>query len=409
MLTPEAFNALLKTLEEPPSYVKFIFATTHPQKVLPTILSRCQRFDFVRIPNSKIVEKLKEIAKEEKIEIDDSVFFAIARACEGSLRDAESILDQLISFSQKDIRLSDVVSVLGIIEEDSFVDFVNAVCAQDTEKALNLISDIAARGKDTNYFLEGLLEYYRNLMVLKIAKSNSSGLVDLPQDSLKKMASQVAALSLADIMASINNIFAAQEMARKLGNTRLPLEILSVKLAMLGQKKEPVPAAQQPPKSNLSILKEEKGSADNSVTSFSLKPQEKLIDEPEEIKDQHAFSLLSLEDVTNKWETLITRLSSTKMSLASYLKESQPVRIDKGALVLGFPKKAVFFKEAMAHKDNLKILEKTIGEVMESPLRVTLEIVEGLAEVKQEVEKTEDNPLLRSTLDLFKGKVVKKF
>lgn len=413
MLTPEAFNALLKTLEEPPPYVKFIFATTHPQKVLPTILSRCQRFDFVRIPNLKIVEKLKEIAKEEKLEIGDDVFFAIARACEGSLRDGESILDQLISFSQKEIKISDVVSVLGIIEEDAFVNFVNAVSSQDAERALNLISEISGRGKDTNYFLEGLLEYYRNLMVLKITKAGAGELVDLPQESLKKLSQQAAVLSLSDIMVSINQIFAAQDMARKLGNTRIPLEILGVKLSMLGVKKadtvaQPQPSA--PAKSGFSILKDEKGFVDNSVTSFTFKPEVQATIQPAQpaqpVQDP-ALSCCSLEDVINKWDTLISRISTTKMSVASYLKESRPVRLVNGALVVGFPKNAVFFKEAMAHKDNLKIFENTLCSVMESSLRVSLEIVENMPD-RQREEQVEESPLLRSTLDLFKGKVIKK-
>ncbi len=413
MLTPEAFNALLKTLEEPPPYVKFIFATTHPQKVLPTILSRCQRFDFVRISNLKIVEKLKEIAKEEKLEIGDDVFFAIARACEGSLRDGESILDQLISFSQKEIKISDVVSVLGIIEEDAFVNFVNAVSSQDAECALNLISEISGRGKDTNYFLEGLLEYYRNLMVLKIAKTAPGELVDLPQESLKKLSQQAAVLSLSDIMVSINQIFAAQDMARKLGNTRIPLEILGVKLSMLGVKKTDTVAQPQPPapaKGGFSILKDEKGFVDSSVTSFTFKPEAQALIEPAQLAQpvqETALSCCSLEDIINKWDTLISRISTTKMSVASYLKESRPVRLVNGALVVGFPKNAVFFKEAMAHKDNLKIFENTLCSVMESSLRVSLEIVENMPD-RQKEEQVEESPLLKSTLDLFKGKIIKK-
>ena len=124
MLTQEAFNALLKTLEEPPPYVKFVFATTQPQKVLPTILSRCQRFDFIRIPNLKIIDKLKEITRQEKLKVEEDVFLAIAKASEGSLRDAESILDQLITFSNNEVKLGDVISVLGIIDQDAFFNFV---------------------------------------------------------------------------------------------------------------------------------------------------------------------------------------------------------------------------------------------------------------------------------------------
>jgi DNA polymerase-3 subunit gamma/tau len=119
MLTQEAFNALLKTLEEPPEFVKFIFATTAPHKVIPTILSRCQRFDFRRIPALEISAQLERIASSEKVAVEEEVLFAIAKSSDGSLRDAESVLDQLISFSKEKISLKDVVSVLGLVEQES--------------------------------------------------------------------------------------------------------------------------------------------------------------------------------------------------------------------------------------------------------------------------------------------------
>lgn len=408
MLTPEAFNALLKTLEEPPENVKFIFATTQPQKVLATILSRCQRFDFVRISNVKIIEKLKEIAKAEKLKIDDDVFFGIAKASGGSLRDAESILDQLISFSSKELKLEDVLSVLGIIEQEAFVEFVDFVIKGDTEKALELIGGITSKGKDLHYFLEGLLEHYRNLMVLKIAKTNRESLVDLPHEALKKTLKQAQTLSLSDIMLSIGHIFAAGEVARKLNGTRIPLEVLAVKLTMLGEKKPRHTAPKedeqkndivQPPKKPVaenknifSALKEEKGSADSSLSSFSRSDSETC----------------TLEDVKSRWDELIRHLSKTKMSLASYLKKATPVKLEDDTLTVGFSKEAVFFKEAMAHKDNLAIFQKALDTCVGSQLRVKLEIVEGLESPDDKEDEPQETPFLKSALDLFNGRIIKK-
>lgn len=397
MLTSEAFNALLKTLEEPPPYVKFILATTSPQKVIPTILSRCQRFDFIRLPYLKIIEKLKEIARDEKTEIDADVFFAIAKASEGSMRDAESILDQLISFSQKAVKLKDVISVLGIIDQDAFFNFVDRMISQDAAGGFNVIAECMAAGKDMNNFLEGLLEYYRNLMVLKIVKAGSEGLVDLPQDALQKVAGLSTRASLADIMMSINHIFVAQDMAKKLNSTRIPLEILAVKLSMLGIKKPDAPeqvkaqVSLQESKRTFSILKEEKGFVVSGLPSSG------------------PGRACTLEDVKLKWDGLIDNVSQTKMSLATYLKEATPVVLDNGLLTIGFPKSAVFFKEAMAHKDNLKILERVLSSIMDASLSVKLAIVEGLVSQKKDAEeKIEETPFLRSALDLFKGKVIKK-
>lgn len=417
MLTPEAFNALLKTLEEPPAFVKFIFATTQPQKVLPTILSRCQRFDFTRILNVRIIEKLKDICGQEKICIGDDVLFAIAKASDGSLRDAESILDQLISFSQKDVTLDDVVLVLGVIEQQVFLDFVNYFIAGEAGRSIELIADVAALGKDLNYFLEGLLEHYRNLMVIKIAKSEPGALVDLPKDVLEKIIDQARQITISDILVSINQIFAAQDMSKKLNSPRIPLEILAVKLSSMGQKKplaesvdeaEPkrAPLEQKKPlyaeiKKPFSILKEEKGVADNSLTSFSREvPISILVN----------ASAGALEDVKNKWDALITNLSSVKMSVATYLRQATPMKLDRGTLTIGFPKEAVFFKEAMTDRDNLKVLSSGLDALVGGVLKIEFVISETLSSpVLETIETTiEKNPFLKSTLDLFQGKVVKK-
>jgi DNA polymerase-3 subunit gamma/tau len=417
MLTPEAFNALLKTLEEPPPFVTFIFATTQPQKVLPTILSRCQRFDFVRIPNLKVIEKLKEIAADEKLAIGEDAFLAIAKAANGCMRDAESILDQLIAFSQKDIKLGDVISILGIIEEDVFLKFVDACRAGDAPTALRLIAEISAKGKDMNYFLEGLLEHYRNLMVARIMKEGREDLVDLPKELIAQISAQAQHMELADIMVAINQIFAAQEMSRKLGTTRIPLEILAVKLSGgTARKEQPLPEPRKensaPPvvkaaapavKKPLSVLREERGSADNRLSSFGAAAADKNSQEAPSVQ-----AACSLQDVQNSWDRLIRHLAGVKMSVSTYLREASPVRCEDGLLTIGFPRSAVFFKETLEHKDNLKVLEEAIASVCGARLRLKLEIVQGLASAVPEEAHFEETPFFKSAMDLFKGKVVGK-
>ena len=142
MLTQEAFNALLKTLEEPPHHVKFIFATTRPHKIPPTILSRCQRFDFKRIPVNDLLAKLKNIAEVEKLKVSKEALFYIARVSEGSMRDAESILDQLASFCDSTIEVNDVVSVLGKVDQDVLFELAQALIDKDAGKGLGLINEL---------------------------------------------------------------------------------------------------------------------------------------------------------------------------------------------------------------------------------------------------------------------------
>src|SRR5437660_8840770 len=157
MLTKEAFNALLKTLEEPPAHVKFMFATTEPEKVLPTILSRCQRFDLRRIPVALIVKHLGEIARLEKVEINEAALHAIARGADGGMRDAESALDQLISFCGAQIAEEDVLSMFGLAAQGQILALSRAVLAGEIETALRELNGLARHGKDLGPLLSDLL------------------------------------------------------------------------------------------------------------------------------------------------------------------------------------------------------------------------------------------------------------
>lgn len=165
MLTTEAFNALLKTLEEPPAYIKFFMATTEPQKIPATILSRCQRFDLRRIPANLLIERLRLIAKAEGVTIDDDAVLAVARAAEGGLRDAESALDQLISFQGKDIHEQDVLSVFGLVSRQTLETLSTALLQGDISGVIQQVEELDKNGKDMQRLLQELLEHIRNLLV----------------------------------------------------------------------------------------------------------------------------------------------------------------------------------------------------------------------------------------------------
>src|SRR5437016_3534237 len=176
MLSKEAFNALLKTLEEPPAHVKFMFATTDPEKVLPTILSRCQRFDLRRIPSALIGKHLTQIAKQEKVEIQPAALYAIARGAEGAMRDAESTLDQLISFCGDKIEEADVLSMFGLTAQSQLLDLSRAVLAGELENALRQLNDLANHGKDLGRLLSDLLNHFRNLIIFKVSRGDLNNL-----------------------------------------------------------------------------------------------------------------------------------------------------------------------------------------------------------------------------------------
>ena len=169
MLTKEAFNALLKTLEEPPKNVLFFFATTEPHKVLPTIISRCQRFNLGRISEDKIIEKLTYISKNLNISIEDEALSLIASRAGGGLRDAESLLDQVFSFHDGEITVKIASQILGVVSKDCYFSLDKAGKKGQLEKAFDITHEIFSQGKDFTYFIEGLLEHYRNIIAVMLS------------------------------------------------------------------------------------------------------------------------------------------------------------------------------------------------------------------------------------------------
>src|SRR6266576_3112893 len=202
MLSTAAFNALLKTLEEPPAHVKFMFATTDPEKVLPTILSRCQRFDLRRIPAALIVKHLAHIAKQEKVKIDDAALFAIARGAEGAMRDAESALDQLISFCGENIVEADVLSMFGLTAQGQILALASAVLKGDCETVLRELNELARHGKDLGRLLADLLGHFRNLLIYQVSRGDLKLIEASEADagSLKEQAAMISTEGVTRIM-----------------------------------------------------------------------------------------------------------------------------------------------------------------------------------------------------------------
>ena len=168
MLTTAAFNALLKTLEEPPEHVKFIFATTDPQKILPTIISRCQRFDLRRIPTGIIAEHLSYIAKEEGVALSEGAAFAIAKGADGGMRDAQSLLDQMVAFCGNEIQESDVLEIFGFNSAESVAQLARHILDRDNPTTLGKIHEYAAAGKDLATLLDDLITHFRHVLVYQV-------------------------------------------------------------------------------------------------------------------------------------------------------------------------------------------------------------------------------------------------
>ncbi|MFU8859572.1 MAG: DNA polymerase III subunit gamma/tau [Cyclonatronaceae bacterium] len=228
MLSKAAFNALLKTLEEPPAHAIFIFATTEPHKVLPTILSRCQRFDFRRIKVDEIVERLKNIAAAEQISIDEESLHVVARKADGALRDALGILDQVIAFCGTDIRHEDVLKALNVVGSDILFELTGAIVAHDSVTGMRLIDRVLLDGHDIQEFLIGLTEHFRNLYFAREADNLS--LIEASAEMKARYREVSSSFSEDDLMRLLHITNEAQYKIREAHQPRIQLEVTVLKL-----------------------------------------------------------------------------------------------------------------------------------------------------------------------------------
>ena len=232
MLTLPAFNALLKTLEEPPEHVKFIFATTEAHKVPVTILSRCQRFDFKRIPIAKIEDQIKKIVQKEGITISDASISLLSKKAEGSMRDAESLLDQVVSFAGDNVMDEQIMEVLGIIDRALIFKTSQAIINGDRKQCLEIIDEIYKYGYEIKEFYKEIMVQFRNLIV-SLVSHNTSDTLDLPDNELQEIIKQAKEASLERLLQSLNFLITREGDLRYTNNPRIVLEAILLKLVGL--------------------------------------------------------------------------------------------------------------------------------------------------------------------------------
>jgi len=439
MLTQEAFNALLKTLEEPPEHVKFIFATTQPTKILPTILSRCQKFEFGRIPVLKIIAKLEEIAREEKISIDKEVLFDIAKISDGSMRDAESIMDQLAAFSKNKIKPEDVVSVMGLIEQESYFEFIEAIKNRDAQFCIDFISKLSTRGKNIAKFLEGLLWHLRNIMLSKVMKTNLDELLDLPKEVTEKVLQQSKNLPMQELVNIFTEVIHTQDMAKKISSYRIPLEVMVIKLTQKEetpdkpQKDSFVGSAAKVVANKIKLNnsgaifaapKPKDKAAQENIPEQASAPEEKSLPQdnpppapagvqPKEENTAVASVKIDFDTLAKGWPKLVDAVSEQKMSVGTYLKDARPVELKEGVLTIGFSKRALFYKEAVEQRHNQKLITDRINDLFDTMISLKFELLEDLENLSsaQDGGKTEngtESEFLKSVLNTFNGRVFRR-
>jgi DNA polymerase III subunit gamma/tau len=350
MLSTAAFNALLKTLEEPPEHVKFMFATTDPEKVLPTILSRCQRFDLRRIPAVLIAKHLTHIAELEKVKIDPAALHAIARGAEGAMRDAESALDQLISFCGEKIEEADVLSMFGLTAQGQLLELARAVLAGEVESALRQLNDLANHGKDLGRLLSDLLNHFRNLLIFQVS-GGDLGMLEVSEAeaaALKEQSQRAGAEGLTRIMevlaeaemrlrdAASKKILVEVALLRTIeARSAVSIDSLLKQLQNLREGKAgegtsvpTMPAAAATPKPVRAVA---------AAAAPAMAPRVQTAP-PAAVPTQSASAPASAisENLADLWAKLLEAVGRASPFARTYLLEAHPVSFQKNVFTIGF-------------------------------------------------------------------------
>ncbi|HEX4351012.1 MAG TPA: DNA polymerase III subunit gamma/tau, partial [Verrucomicrobiae bacterium] len=350
MLSTAAFNALLKTLEEPPAHVKFMFATTDPEKVLPTILSRCQRFDLRRIPSALITKHLAEIAGKEKVTIDAAALHAIARGADGGMRDAESTLDQLISFCGDKIEEADVLSMFGLAAQNQILKLSHAVLMGDISIALTQLDELARGGKDLGRLLGDLLNHFRNLLIYQVSKGDLN-LLEASEAEVAALKEQ-GALSNTDALTRILEVLADAELRlRDAASKKILLEV-SLLRAIEARSAMPLDAVLR----QLNQLRGQGGAPVANPVAANVSSQQTLAPKPAPVAkaeqppahvgshtpvvaSQRAGSETggpAAGNLRELWTNLLEAVGRVSQFTRGYLIDAHPVSFEKNVLVIGF-------------------------------------------------------------------------
>ena len=387
MLTNEAFNALLKTLEEPPKRVLFIFATTEPHKVPATILSRCQRFDYKRLSTKNISLQLKELCDKENIQIDEESLRLIANKADGSMRDSQSILDQVIAFAGKSISAKAVANLLGIIDQEIFFQVTDLINNSDVKGGIELADSIFSEGYDFSEFLIGLAAHFRNILVLK--STGTTYELDVSEEHIKRYQSLVNKFELEDLLRYVKIVSDADYLVRRSSNGRLHLEVTIIKLIKLTKsfqlsqlldqineiKKKPNltvnPVVQTQPQNHPYQAPVQSTPTENRVQSPQGIPFSQKLKNIEETKKPKAKEQITqkpvqieFSQIESKWLEIVEDVKRKKIALGSFLSEGWPTKLIDNELTILFGQKNGFHINSL--EKNKKAIEDIIATILQA-------------------------------------------
>lgn len=364
MLSTSAFNALLKTLEEPPDNVIFIFATTEPHKVLPTILSRCQRYDFKRIPVDAIVARLKDVCQQEGIKVDEESMYLIARKADGGLRDALSLLDQAISYCANDINIEQVRQIFGMIPNQVYHDFMQMIKAHDSQNLIIELHNIFEEGTDLQEFIANMLEYLRVVLLSKLGIK----IKDISPEEMPLFEEIAKSFSQNDLLYIMSQLMQTNTDIRHSNNPYLLIEAMMIKLSRLDDIDEISEL--------IASLKSTGFSPVAAASPQAHRPAAKASEaQPERCsrpKVQPEIAKLEFSEAVlrENWEALINRMKKISLGTGLAFKEAELIKAGVNSISL----KLQTQNKIDTFNNNMEQIEKTLNDVFGKPIRINLEL-----------------------------------
>lgn len=424
MLTTDASNALLKTLEEPPPHAIFILATTEPHKLLATILSRCQRFDFRRLSHGAVVDKLSHICRQEGISIEPQSLKLVARSVSGSLRDAENLLQQVVAYYGQEVTLDQVQDMLGVTADSRVREIAGHIAARDVAAGLDTINSLVADGLDLAQFNRGLVEYLRNLLLAKLGAEAS---IDLAEDDLAEVRQLAGRMALADVVRALK-LFGQVDL-RSRDYSSLPVELALVESMMPeeapGAVVMPAPAARRAEAASLKPAPPSRPAAAASPPPAGKKEKAMLTEAapragrateegpqpaaaapapapspasgPHEPGGPPAKVSPELERVRGRWPDFVKTLRGvgSRGSLDAFLRSAcEPEAVEGDTLVLAFYHD--FHKDKVEDPSSARMVERKLAEMFGTPSKVRCVLKSREPEPRRKVEEI---PLVKAALE----------
>jgi len=420
MLSTNAFNALLKTLEEPPDHAKFIFATTEPHKIPITILSRCQRFDFRKISLARVAGRLREISDAEKLTISDRSLSLVARQGEGSMRDALSTLDQVIAFSGDEVDDEAVQTLLGMVDRRLLLDTVEAVMHRDSRRALDAVRRIDQLGLALRQFTQDLLEMFRGMVICKVVEDPTE-MLDLVGDELKDLKALAEEASLEDLQRIVTLLMKTQSELVHSNYPLLTLEMSLVRLATLA------------PSQDISKLISHIESLEKRLSSMPLQkaqsaPQGSAPERPHQpppatSPPKKPEAPVATSTDSKGWQGLVDQVKQSRPMLGSVLEHGRLLKLEPPFLELGYTKDSFMISQLQEHEIS-QDLETLATEYFGEPIKLRVSPIEAgkqdtppsLVETREAKETDRmrrlrddamEHPALKAVQDIFDGKIKK--